>query len=598
MGLAQTARDRQRATIGGRANPFQNDDPLGKAFADWAVTTGEQALTGSVKAVGDWWERSSADQEGVGDDLLRLVAGGVKNTTKAWKDASAEQEGITDDILRGVGWTAGKGMQVLDAGSYYGGKLGGNIGRMVGIDPRITGALGNVGGDLLAGGIFLKAGKVVKTAKQIKRLNQAGYSTDVHRAVSIAQKKPYAFAYGPEGAVKTQATMTDALTLGNKTHEAINQLDNLARVEKVLTTDDIPTFVYRRGRKKAQQEANRELQGTVAKIFDENMGELREGLNRNTLFRVYDDAGNQRMVQGFHQYMDTKDPTKIKFIDKQSATKGNKARALRMKAPEKELRQLATEVFPDNPALQKELIEDYLSSYNRDFALVQEASRRQGLTLKQLEAERLSKTARKTKRFEKEIQQYQAGHWRATDTLEHPHLPRAGDSPLYDAPTGGWTARIENATENMSAGSKVDHDINPWAAKQIGIPRTWEEDFLYWVDRRMGWDNVPDWKELGGSYMEVVESIPYDASPEQVTKILDDLSASIKADPHHWTKQSVKDIRRDVDLPEGERWQPFDPNQDLVEGTGEDFVKRKTKDTSPTPSTSDILRILKQTKSK
>ena len=99
MGLAQTARDRQRATIGGRANPFQNDDPLGKAFADSI----EKGAGDAVKGVMDWWERSSADQEGIGDDLLRLVAGGVKNTTKAWQDATAEQEGITDDILRGVG---------------------------------------------------------------------------------------------------------------------------------------------------------------------------------------------------------------------------------------------------------------------------------------------------------------------------------------------------------------------------------------------------------------------------------------------------------------------------------------------------------------
>ena len=169
MGLAQTARDRQRATIGGRANPFQNDDPLGKAFADWAETTGQQALTGSVKAVGDWWERSSADQEGVSDDLLRLVAGGVKNTTKAWKAASAEQEGITDDILRGVGWTAGKGMQVLDAGSYYGGQIGGKLASAVGVDARIGGAAGNIIGDVALGFGVAKAGKAAKLGEMVKK---------------------------------------------------------------------------------------------------------------------------------------------------------------------------------------------------------------------------------------------------------------------------------------------------------------------------------------------------------------------------------------------------------------------------------------------
>ncbi len=164
MGLAQTARDKQRATIGGRANPFQNDDPLGKAFADSV----EKGAGDAVKGVMDWWERSSADQEGISDDLLRLVAGGVKNTTKAWKDASAEQEGITDDILRGVGWTAGKGMQVLDAGSYYGGKLGGKLGEMAGIDPRLTGAAGNIIGDVLAGGAVAKAAKVGKATRALR----------------------------------------------------------------------------------------------------------------------------------------------------------------------------------------------------------------------------------------------------------------------------------------------------------------------------------------------------------------------------------------------------------------------------------------------
>ena len=163
MGLAQTARDRQRATIGGRANPFQNDDPLGKAFADSI----EKGAGDAVKGVMDWWERSSADQEGIGDDLLRLVAGGVKNTTKAWQDATAEQEGITDDILRGVGWTAGKGMQVLDAGSYYGGQIGGKLASAVGVDARIGGAAGNIIGDVLAGGAVAKGTKIASRSAKL-----------------------------------------------------------------------------------------------------------------------------------------------------------------------------------------------------------------------------------------------------------------------------------------------------------------------------------------------------------------------------------------------------------------------------------------------
>ena len=189
MGLAQTARDRQRATIGGRANPFQNNDPLGKAFADSI----EKGAGDAVKGVMDWWERSSADQEGVGDDLLRLVAGGVKNTTKAWQDATAEQEGITDDILRGVGWTAGKGMQVLDAPGHYGGKGLSHIARMVGVDERIGGAIGYVGADLLTGGLIKKGVTVGKTAKQLRSLRALDTPEFL---VDIAAKGQYAMAYG------------------------------------------------------------------------------------------------------------------------------------------------------------------------------------------------------------------------------------------------------------------------------------------------------------------------------------------------------------------------------------------------------------------
>ena len=86
--------------------------------------------------------------------------------------ASQDQEGIGDDILRGAGSVlSGAGavmntpgikqaMQVLDAGSHYGGKLGGHLAKSVGIDPRIGGLAGNLVGDAVTGGFVRKAPKI------------------------------------------------------------------------------------------------------------------------------------------------------------------------------------------------------------------------------------------------------------------------------------------------------------------------------------------------------------------------------------------------------------------------------------------------------
>ena len=222
-------RETQLSRIGGSVHPFDNRDPLGKALADSI----EQGAADAVQGVANWYQRASADQAGYGDDLLRLLAGGVRNTTDAWKAATAEQEGIGDDILRGVGWTVGKGMQVLDAGSYYGGKLGGNIARVVGVDPRIGGALGNVGGDLLAGGVVKKAFQVGKLTNQMKRLQKAGYGLEVEHAFQIGKNKGYALAFG-DADTRTRGII-DALTANKKTRQLINNTEAGAELQQLIS---------------------------------------------------------------------------------------------------------------------------------------------------------------------------------------------------------------------------------------------------------------------------------------------------------------------------------------------------------------------------
>ena len=119
----------------------------GAEFADSV----ERQIAGAVQGVGEWWQDASADQEGWGDDALRLLAGGAKNVAKGWQDASADQEGIFDDLLRLTEGGVKNTVRVLDAGSFYGGKVGGQFAKMIGWDPRIGGAIGNVAGEIAYG---------------------------------------------------------------------------------------------------------------------------------------------------------------------------------------------------------------------------------------------------------------------------------------------------------------------------------------------------------------------------------------------------------------------------------------------------------------
>jgi len=95
-----------------------------------------------------------------------------RDVVRGLQQASQDQEGIRDDILRGAGSVlqgAGavmnapvikQGMQALDAASYYGGKLGGNLAKSMGVDPRIGGLAGNLVGDAVTGGFIRKAPKI------------------------------------------------------------------------------------------------------------------------------------------------------------------------------------------------------------------------------------------------------------------------------------------------------------------------------------------------------------------------------------------------------------------------------------------------------
>ena len=199
--------------------------PIGKEFAD-SVEQGVQDLaTGAV----NWYHEASAEQEGYLDDALRLTAGGIKNIGNWWAESTRDQEGIGDDILRGVGSVVGTGLRVLDAGSYYGGKLGGSFATMLGVDARIGGAIGNVAGDFLAGGIVAKAGKTAKITKQLRKLRGAG-ATDWQ--LDAITKGQYAMAFGDD--IPTPGVLDDVKTAFTARKGAGKTLSKL----EILTKQD------------------------------------------------------------------------------------------------------------------------------------------------------------------------------------------------------------------------------------------------------------------------------------------------------------------------------------------------------------------------
>jgi hypothetical protein len=138
---------------------------IGTKWADDVEDFGRNTLDTIISGI----DKASQDQEGWTDDALRGIGTGAKWVGQKWKEGTADQEGIGDDILRGVGFVGEQGLRLADAASYYGGKAGGKLAETVGIDPRIGGAIGNIAGDVLAGGVVSKVGKVgaLKGAHQL-----------------------------------------------------------------------------------------------------------------------------------------------------------------------------------------------------------------------------------------------------------------------------------------------------------------------------------------------------------------------------------------------------------------------------------------------
>ena len=541
----------------------------GTQFAD-AV---EARLAQAGQAVANWWERESADQEGIRDDALRQLAGGAKNVANYWKGARTVDNWWNPLELAeaAAARTIEGGLKVLDAGSYYGGIAGGNIARMVGVDPRIGGAIGNIGGDLLAGGALAKAPKyatkgfraVSKTDTMVGRLaaNQR-YKNIMRQAAEIRAN--------PSIPLEGEYTYFNPKLASGLQQELI---------------DGVPTYVLK---KRNDQNLLRE---TIWNTLEADEG-LRAGIldlsiDRNAIFGNVgspsgDGAFAPRRIQGITQMIKAIDEGGDKkkafegltFGFKSTSNKGNLERAIRMRPPtDGSVEEVFRELWPDDPAMAAKMEKAWRKQQMVGFNRTKEAARRNGISLKQFSDELATgKITPNTKKF---LEQYDAGHWRAT--MSEPHFlmddgpgwtPEEG-TKIWHAPTTGHSARIESRVANQLAKADITHDINPFASKMIGIPRTWEEDILMWVDRTLNTGKYPDWHELGSKYMAWAEDIPWDMPQKQVDELFEIFDAAVQKDPTHFSNQKVKDIIREVneakDLPSF--WATLDDALDPVTGT-------------------------------
>jgi len=550
----------------------------GTEFADKV----EQGIGNAVQGAGNWWRTNSVEQAGVLDDVLRATEGGIKNVGEWWTKNSADQEGIGDDILRGIGSVAGTGMRILDAGSYYGGRLGGGFATMIGVDSRIGGALGNVAGDLLAGGAVAKGFKSARAAQALGRMEPLTAGRIMGNQLSVGA------AGGPRLSRGFIHDFGVAVRKGN------NKLDEIIEAGQRLAPKydgELPVYTF--ARKGDQGRLRKQLVEQIVNDPELAAGLYDGSINRKVLGSVIDENGRRRRIQGLHKLFEAEDmktalnSKTITFVDAASSNADNLERAKRMRPPSNgSVTKVFNELYPDDPKLAAALEKQYRKQQLVGFNRVQQAAAEQGWSFKQIDE--YYRTGRVPKRFEKTGLQYDAGHWRATMSEPHPLMNdrpawvKDGDVEIWHAPTGDRTARIELRSTNQLAKADIKHDINPYAAKRIGVPRTWEEDIVMWVDREFHTGKYPDWYELGTDYMALAEDIAWDMPEEQVMRLFDKLDAKIKADPNHHNNWRIKEVIEDaenakrLDALEELEFSPKQNWDELIMGDAETaFVKRQ-----------------------
>ena len=174
-------------------------------------------------------------------------------------------------------------------------------------------------------------------------------------------------------------------------------------------------------------------------------------------------------------------------------------------------------------------INTYIKEAQDGFADVQDAARRQGLTQEQLRQEYI--TGKKTPRTEYKPGKYHAGHF-------------------WPANKGGATTRrtagIEPGKLNISKKDSFEGSINLYAAQKAGIPTTWAEDMKMWFRDKNGLPGPSYVSDFNTKQRNIIESIPWDATEEQVNAI--------------WKKHKLDEI----------------PDVDQVQQIADEFTSKRT----------------------
>jgi len=301
--------------------------------------------------------------------------------------------------------------------------------------------------------------------------------------------------------------------------------------------------------------ARRELQ---QEIGDDLIGAGSPGkLERQDLWDVQSPTRGGYRVSGTDDFLKTYaetgrlEPERLSFSSKDSSRKSGKLRYDATTAPADDIVKEAHLAFPNDSELAEELAEKYLKWYRPSFAAVQEAARRQGLSPRQLIEEVRSGKLTATDAEGRIL--FDAGHLRSAqaevDVRIEPVKGHSPDAKINRPSTSGYSARIEGAEANRGGKNKPEHDINPYAAKRAGIPLNWQQDFLYWIDREMGYNNVVDWmRDFSVEELEIIFSIPNKELPEKVDEIFEAMMDARKHNPR-WMNfyEELREISKELE---------------------------------------------------
>ena len=267
-----------------------NDTPVGEQWVDDRIEEGQELISSAVNQVKAW---SMDDPDTWTDDALRWIGGAIKSTGNWWQDATADQEGIGDDALRLLGGGVKNAMRVLDAGSYYGGKIGGGIAEFIGVDARIGGFTGNILGDVFAGGVAAKAMKTYKMGNQLQRLRKLNAPP---MQLDDITKGYHTFAWMDD--TKDISRLEDyftALKAKTKSKARLNTLEN-----QLTTLRDYRHPLFRDILEKKTTKLGKKVKATD---FNTNRQFNRvEHMDMDTLKTLYDKAGSDpEMFDDFRQ---------------------------------------------------------------------------------------------------------------------------------------------------------------------------------------------------------------------------------------------------------------------------------------------------------